>query len=156
MATRRSKARRPLGLYWVETDDHGRDWFIVAVSEHEAATSFEQAEAYEIGDAVATLVARVPAGTEAEPGWPSEEVLRACGTTVLRAEMPRVVELGERRFREGARSSGTDAERAARYERSAPAKKVHRPEPILPGEPRPLRLRRLQRKRAARARSLRG
>jgi hypothetical protein len=154
MATSRRKATRPLGLYWVETDDHGRDWFFVAASEHEAATSFEQAEGYEIGDGVATLVARVPAGLVAEPGWPTEEVLRACGATVLCAEMPRVVELDERRFREGARPSETDAEGAARLVPSAPAKKVYRPEPILPGEARPRRRRR--RKRTTRAPALRG
>ena len=53
------------------------------------------------GDAVATLVLRIPKGLEAREGWPTDELLEACGARIQRSETPRVVEIGGRRFVEG-------------------------------------------------------
>jgi len=88
-------------LFWVETDDGAEDWFVVARSARRAARWHEQAEGYGPGDAVATLVLGIPKGLEAGEGWPTDELLEACGARIERSETPRVVELGGKRFVEG-------------------------------------------------------
>lgn len=50
----------PLNLYWVETDDHDEDWFVVARNARQACSYHEDYEGYARRDATATLVARVP------------------------------------------------------------------------------------------------
>lgn len=73
-------------LYWCETGDHDEDWFVVARSDEEAARFHENAEGYDEDDAWAEEVCAVPApacaGLE-EAGWPSEELLLACGAEFL-------------------------------------------------------------------------
>jgi len=91
----------PLNLYWVETDDHDEDWFVVAYDAHEAEAIHEGVEGYGEGQADATFLCAVPAELQANPGWPSLELLEACGGRVLRRETPRIVELAGRRFSEG-------------------------------------------------------
>jgi len=88
-------------LYWVETEDHHEDWFVVARSERRAARWHERAEGYEDGDARATLVGGIPRHLEAKEGWPSHELLEACGARILRSDTPRVVEIDGGRFVEG-------------------------------------------------------
>ncbi len=88
-------------LYWVETEDHHEDWFVVARSARRAARWHEKAEGYDDGDAVATLVVPIPGNLEAPEGWPSYELLEACGGRFLRSETPRVVEIEGGRFVEG-------------------------------------------------------
>jgi hypothetical protein len=88
-------------LYWVETADRAEDWFVVARSARRAARWHEQAEGYASGDAVATLVLLILKGLEAREGWPTDELLEACGARIQRSETPRVVELGGKRFVEG-------------------------------------------------------
>lgn len=90
-----------LKLYWVETDDHDEDWFIIAEDEEGAASIHEGTEGYGEGDAEATLVCELPAELDAEPGWPSLELLEACSARIIRRETPRVVELGGRHYCEG-------------------------------------------------------
>jgi hypothetical protein len=90
-----------MNLYWVETFDHDEDWFIVGRNEREAEGFHEGAEGYEVGDAKATFVAEVPDGTDAEIGWPSHELLEACGARIIRPETPRLVEIDGREFCEG-------------------------------------------------------
>ncbi|GMR24494.1 MAG: hypothetical protein BMS9Abin37_3046 [Acidobacteriota bacterium] len=90
-----------VNLYWVETTDRAEDWFIVARSKRGAARWHEKAEGYESGDAVATLVLRIPRDLESPEGWPSHELLEACGAKIRRVETPRVVEIGTTRFVEG-------------------------------------------------------
>jgi len=91
-----------MNLYWVETADRAEDWFVVARSKRGAARWHEKAEGYGAGDAVATLVLRIPSGVEAsEEGWPSHEFLEACGAQFHRSETPRVVEIRGARFVEG-------------------------------------------------------
>jgi hypothetical protein len=88
-------------LYWVETEDHHEDWFVVARSERRAARWHERAEGYEDGDARARLVAGIPRHLEAKEGWPSHELLEACGARILRSDTPRVVEIEGERYVEG-------------------------------------------------------
>jgi hypothetical protein len=91
-----------MNLYWVETDDHDEDWFVVARDALEAAAFHEESEGYASGDATATFVTEVPDGLAAAAGWPSHELLEACGAAILRADTLRVVKFGERQFCEGA------------------------------------------------------
>jgi hypothetical protein len=90
-----------VNLYWVETDDRAEDWFVVARSARRAARWHEQAEGYGTGDAVATLVCRIPKVLEAQEGWPTDDLLEACGARIERRETPRVVEIVGKRFIEG-------------------------------------------------------
>ena len=98
---KRSQRSKRLNLYWVETDDHDEDWFVVAETEKKAATFHERSEGYGPGDALALFVVPVPERVGAEAGWPSLELLEACGATVLRHETPRVVEILGQRYCEG-------------------------------------------------------
>ena len=90
-------------LYWVETEDHDEDWFVVARNKREARTFHERSEGYASGDAQATFIVAVPDWLQPRPraGWPSDEVLEACGAKILRPDTPRVVEIGGRKFCEG-------------------------------------------------------
>ena len=90
-----------MNLYWVTTEDHGEDWFIVSNSAEEAATFHEDAEGYDPGDASAELIMTIPDGVTADTGWPSEEMLTACGATIVTDEPTRVVKICERTFCEG-------------------------------------------------------
>ncbi len=96
-----SETIRAVKLYWVETADRAEDWFVVARSKRGAARWHEKAEGYGSGDAVATLVLRIPSDLEAQEGWPSHELLEACGASFRRAETPRVVEVAGVQYIEG-------------------------------------------------------
>ena len=88
-------------LYWVETEDHCEDWFILARQPEEAQAFHEDNEGYLQGDAVAEEILRVPDEIDAEVGWPSEEVLLALGAKFIDRGDARVVEIGGRIFCEG-------------------------------------------------------
>ncbi len=88
-------------LFWVETADRAEDWFVVARSKRGAARWHEKAEGYDSGDAVAKLVLTIPGELEAPEGWPSHELLEACGARFCRAETPRVVEIEGVQYIEG-------------------------------------------------------
>ena len=88
-------------LYWVTTDDHSEDWFVVANTAKEATTFHEDVEGYDPGDATAEMVMEIPNEIITDIGWPSDEVLRSCGATILVEGFARVVEIGGRRFCEG-------------------------------------------------------
>lgn len=90
------------GLYWAWTVDHDEDWFIVAKSSYDAARGHEEAEGYDVGDARSYHVVNVPEGVKAEDGWPSDELLIACGGEIVRGKQPRVVRFGEKTYTEGA------------------------------------------------------
>lgn len=91
-----------LHLYWVQTDDHDEDWFIVAASPTEACQFHEAQEGYASGDAWAEFIATVPAtAPDRTDGWPSDELLIACGAKFDRSATPRVVRFGRRTYAEG-------------------------------------------------------
>ncbi len=88
-------------LYWVTTEDHDEDWFIVAASSKEAAKYHEKMEGYDPGDAKAEKILDIPEDLSAETGWPSEELLLAVGAKFQLIEPSRVVEIAGRKFCEG-------------------------------------------------------
>jgi hypothetical protein len=88
-------------LYWVTTEDHGEDWFIVATSPEEASKYHENMEGYGPNEATAEEVLDIPEYVSAEPGWPSDELLLAVGAKFLMNDEYRVVEIGGKRFCEG-------------------------------------------------------
>ena len=89
-----------LKLFWVETQDHSEDWFIVAHDRFEAEMAHEVAEGYNDGDACARFIRSLPPGTE-DQMYPSFETLEACGETVVRRDDPRVVEFDGVYYTEG-------------------------------------------------------
>lgn len=96
-------SRRPrLKLYWCWTVDHHEDWFVVARGAREARRFHDLAEGYD-GEAQAELVAPLPEDfqDEGRKGWPTRELLTACGAEILRWETPRVVVLRGVRYGEG-------------------------------------------------------
>jgi uncharacterized protein CbrC (UPF0167 family) len=105
-----------MNLYWVTTDDHAEDWFIVASSAQEAATFHEDAEGYDYGDATAEMIVEIPKGIDASTGWPSDEVLKSCGAKFLSKAPARVVEIGDLRFCEGLMESTIRAQDDDRFE----------------------------------------
>ena len=88
-------------LYWVTTEDHDEDWFVVASSAEEASKFHEDAEGYAIGDATAEEILSIPENIPAEPGWPSDELLVAVGAKFITENPSRVVEINGRKFSEG-------------------------------------------------------
>jgi hypothetical protein len=92
------------GLYWVTTDDHHEDWFIVATRPGAAERFHERSEGYLGGDAYAELVAGVPEGLEPSTRgaqYPTRELLEGCGAQILRWDTPRAVRMGRHVFVEG-------------------------------------------------------
>ena len=95
-------------LYWVTTEDHDEDWFVVASSAEEAAGYHEKAEGYDPGDAEAEQVLDIPDNITTETGWPSNDFLRSIGAVFLSDEPARVVEIAGRKFCEGLLASVID------------------------------------------------
>jgi hypothetical protein len=99
---RKRMSQRPkqrLMLWWCWTEDHHEDWFVVAGRGVAAVGFFESAEGYGKGDVRAEGLRILPEEYQDEKyvGWPSPELLAACGAQVIREETARVVELqGER------------------------------------------------------------
>ena len=92
-----------MNLFWVATEDHDEDWFIVAPDAAAAARFHEDAEGYDEGDATAELICTVPQNApSAEMGWPRDELLWACGAEFLPSpDGPRVVRIAGKIFGEG-------------------------------------------------------
>ena len=102
-------------LFWVTTEDHGEDWFVVASNAEEASNFHEEQEGYDREDATAEMILTIPDGIAVDIGWPSDEVLRSCGANLLVDGLTRVVEIGGRKFCEGLMEStiGTIVDDAA-------------------------------------------
>jgi hypothetical protein len=47
------------------------------------------------------MILEIPKGVVAKVGWPSDEILGACGANIIVDGVARVVEIGGRRFCEG-------------------------------------------------------
>ena len=88
-------------LYWVATEDHDEDWFVVNSSSKKASRFHEKKEGYYPGDATAKKVLSIPLNLLAEPGWPSDELLLALGARFIQNDQTRVVEIVGRTFCEG-------------------------------------------------------
>ncbi len=92
---------KAMKLYWVTTEDHSEDWFVVATCAEEAAKFHEDEEGYNPGDATADAIVEIPESVPAEIGWPPDEVLLAVGAKFLGDSQSRVVEIDGRKFCEG-------------------------------------------------------
>jgi hypothetical protein len=88
-------------LFWVTTDDHHEDWFVVASSRAEATRYFENYEGYPKGSASAEEILEIPVKLPVESGWPSEELLQELGAKFVSNGNTRVLEIGGRKFAEG-------------------------------------------------------
>jgi len=88
-------------LYWVTTEDHDEDWFVVDSSSKKASRFHEKMEGYDPGDATAKKVLSIPQNLLSESGWPSDELLLALGARFIQNDQTRVVEIGGRTFCEG-------------------------------------------------------
>ena len=88
-------------LYWVTTEDHDEDWFVVASSSKQAARYHENMEGYNRGDAKAEEILDIPGDVPAEKGWPSKELLLAVGAKFHSDDQTRAVEIAGRTFCEG-------------------------------------------------------
>jgi hypothetical protein len=93
-------------LYWVTTEDHGEDWFILARHPRSAERYHVETEGYEPGDAHAERIMPVPKGLLDEGHLPRHAQfpdLRKLGFTILASETAaRIVRLSGRTFMEGA------------------------------------------------------
>jgi hypothetical protein len=89
-----------MNLYWLTTEDHDEDWFVIANNEKDAATFHEEEEGYEVGYAKAEWILELPEEIQIETGWPTNKILIACGAEFV-SDSPRVVKIGNRTFCEG-------------------------------------------------------
>lgn len=98
-------AYKPLKLYWCTTSDGDEDWFIIDHTGEDAAIRHARDEGYDLSDGCAEFVMQLPDelqnGGDSLLGWPSHDVLRACGARFIREKTPRTVELAGRTFVEG-------------------------------------------------------
>jgi hypothetical protein len=85
--------RKQMKLYWVTTEDHHEDWFIVASTPEEASKLHEELEGYEIGDASSQEILSIPENISTKPGWPSDELLFFVGATFIQNGDTRIVEI---------------------------------------------------------------
>lgn len=90
-----------MNLYWVTTEDHDEDWFIVANNAEEAAAFHEYAEGYNPGDVEAEMIMEIPEGVTEDVDWPSDEVLQSCGARIVVDGPTHVVKIEDRAFCEG-------------------------------------------------------
>ena len=88
-------------IYWVTTEDHAEDWFVVATCSEEAAKLHEDMEGYNPGDAKAEEIVDIPESVPVEVGWPSDDVLSAVGAKFIADGLARIVEIDGRKFCEG-------------------------------------------------------
>ena len=93
-----------INLYWVTTDDHDEDWFILAKTARAAESYHVEYEGYEAGGAQAELILRRAAGqiSGSVPRHAQLTDLRKLGFEVLNPDPNgRIVRLGGRTFVEG-------------------------------------------------------
>ena len=88
-------------LYWVTTDDHHEDWFVIARDLEEAERFHEASEGYETGEAVAEEVLTIPDHYAADVGWSSNDLLKRVGGRFISTEPTRIVVIENRKFCEG-------------------------------------------------------
>jgi hypothetical protein len=101
-AQKKGTPRPASKLFWCTTPDHDEDWFIVATTARSASRQHEIEEGYGPGTATAKLVCDLPAAhATAEKGWPSDELLLACGAEFVKKGEGRIVRIGERIYGEG-------------------------------------------------------
>jgi hypothetical protein len=88
-------------LYWVTTEDHCEDWFIVSHSAKAAERFHEINEGYSRGEASAEEILTIPSDLNPEPGWPTDELIHDLGGVFVSQEHPRIVQLNNKKYCEG-------------------------------------------------------
>jgi hypothetical protein len=68
--------RKYMKLYWVTTEDHDEDWFIVASSPQEATQYYENMEGYDPGDAKAEEILDIPENVPVEKRLILQKLIR--------------------------------------------------------------------------------
>ena len=90
-----------LKLYWVTTEDHCEDWFVIAPSPLAAEQFHETAEGYDSGEASAEEILVIPSEFNPEKGWPTDELILNLGGVFINADHPRIVKLYNKTYCEG-------------------------------------------------------
>jgi hypothetical protein len=95
-----------LQLYWVTTEDHAEDWFMVASNPGDAARCFEQNIGYEAGSATAEKLLDIPTEVDIRPAdpewfegwadWPANESLVAIGEWYIDHDPDRIHDLASK------------------------------------------------------------
>jgi len=88
-------------LYWVITEDHHEDWFIIASSKKEASKLHEEMEGYDFGSARSQEILSIPDNISVEAGWPSKETLLSVGAIFIKEDEPRIIKINGKQFAEG-------------------------------------------------------
>ena len=88
-------------LYWVTTEDHHEDWFIIASSKKQASKLHEEMEGYDFGSARSQEILSIPDNISVEAGWPSKETLLSVGGVFIKEDEPRIIEINGKYFTEG-------------------------------------------------------
>ena len=91
-------------LYWVTTDDHREDWFVVAARPNAARRFHEAHEGYDDGEATAEHVASVRKALRHVvygAHHATLELLEGLGAEILRWDSPRAVRIRGRLYVEG-------------------------------------------------------
>lgn len=95
--------KRPVHLYWVETEDHGEDWFIFARNRRSAQAYHADYEGYDTGDAYAEMILHDVGYRDDLPVHAQLEDLERLGFKVISTgdQFIRQVEYNGRVFTEG-------------------------------------------------------
>ena len=93
--------KQPYKLYWVATDDHDEDWFVIAQDEFQAMDFFETFEGYDPGEAWAEEILQIPDHISCKSGWPDHDLLVSLGAKFLHDDDIRVVEINGKTYCEG-------------------------------------------------------
>lgn len=96
-------------LYWVTTQDHDEDWFVVAPTSKAAEIFHEDAEGYDRNYAKAVYICDVPKKVLEKyplPGgasawWPDNELIAELGAEITNTDNTRVVKFMGKTYVEG-------------------------------------------------------
>ena len=83
-------------LYWVDSFDHGEDWFVIAVNAYEARNFFALEMGYDVNeDEVTSLsVGSIPQNLEyITPQFADEGIIKLCGGDMILYEDADLLEL---------------------------------------------------------------
>ena len=89
-----------MNLYWVTTEDHHEDWFVLAKTPQTAQVFFEEYEGYDDDMAKAMLVCPVDIA-EVAADWANHALLESLGAEIQELESGRVVHLLGNTYAEG-------------------------------------------------------
>jgi hypothetical protein len=88
-------------LYWVESFDHGEDWFVIALNANEARNFFALEMGYEVieDEITSLLVCPIPVNFEVfPPQFADEGIIKVCGGDMILYEDADLLEIVDQRF----------------------------------------------------------